>query len=312
MARFHPRTWFEHVTAAGQTQGDRIRALFSRAQGEVAIIAPFIKVGALISLLEVVPPDTHLRCVTRWFPREVAAGVSDPEILDLLEERGRFTFTLVDSLHAKLYIAGNDCLAGSSNVTLPGLGESSDGNIEVLVATTIQDPGVASTLGDIAEAERPATRTMAEATRRLADNLVQPEAEPEGEKPWFPHSRRPERAFRLYSRPPTGYLGEADRILLSDVAGSNLPPGLEKEGFLAELRALLAKIPLAKALLDATEDVTLTRADAHSHLEMLVTGDFSTNDLWLAFVNWMGYFFPDQVMKDQIAEVALRRAQLLN
>ena len=238
--------------------------------------------------------------------------MSDPEILDVLEERGRFTLTLVDSLHAKLYIAGDDCLAGSSNVTLPGLGETNDGNIEVLVATTIKDPGVASTLGDIAEAERPATRTLAEATRRLADSLAQPAAEPNGEKPWFPHSRRPEHAFRLYSRPPTGYLVEADRILLSDVAGSNVPPGLEEKGFRTEIRALLATIPLAEALLDATEDVTLTRADAHSHLELLATGDFSTNDLWLAFVNWMAYFFPDQVMKQQIAEVALRRAQLLN
>ena len=232
--------------------------------------------------------------------------------LDVLEERGRFTLALVDSLHAKLYIAGDDCLAGSSNVTLSGLGETSDGNIEVLVATTIQDPGVASTLGDIAEAERPATRTLAEATRRLADSLAQPMAEPDGEKPWFPHSRRPEHAFRLYSRPPTGFLVEADRILLSDVAGSNVPPGLEEKGFRTEIRALLATIPLAEALLDATEDVTLTRADAHSHLELLAAGDFSKNDLWLAFVNWMAYFFPDEVMKQQIAEVALRRAQLLN
>ena len=300
------------MTAVGQTQGDRIRSLFSGAQGEIAIIAPFIKVGALISLLEVVPPGTHLRCVTRWLPREVAAGVSDPEILEVLEERGSFTLTLVDSLHAKLYIAGDDCLAGSSNVTLPGLGETSDGNIEVLVATTIQDPGVASTLGDIAEAERPATRTLAEATRRLADSLAQPAPEPDGEKPWFPHSRRPENAFRLYSGPPPGYVVEADRILLSDVAGSNVPLGLEEKRFRTEIRELLAAIPLAQALLDATEDITLTRADAHSHLELLATGDFSTNDLWLAFVNWMAYFFPDQVMKQEIAEVALRRAQLLN
>ena len=300
------------MTAVGQTQGGRIRALFIGAQGEVAIIAPYIKVGALISLLEVVPPDTHLRCVTRWLPRDVAAGVSDPEILDVLEERGRFTLTLVDSLHAKLYIAGDDCLAGSSNVTLPGLGDTSDGNIEVLVATTVQDPGVASTLGDIAEAERPATRTLAEATRRLADNLVQSATEPDGETPWFPHSRRPEHAFRLYSRPPTGFVVGADRILLSDIAGSNVPPGLEEQRFQTEIRALLATIPLAEALLDATEDITLTRADAHSHLELLAAGDFSTNDLWLAFVNWMAYFFPDQVMKQEITEVALRRAQVLN
>ena len=87
-----------------------------------------------------------------------------------------------------------------------------------------------------------------------------------------------------------------------------MPPGLDEQEFRTEIRALLFTIPHAEALLDATEDVTLTRADAHSHLELLAVDDFSTNDLWLAFVNWMAYFFPDQVMKQQIAEVALRRA----
>ena len=75
------------------------------------------------SLLDVIPTATHLHCVTRWLPQEVAAGVSDPEILDMLEERGNFTLSLVDRLHAKLYIAGERCLAGSANVTLAGLGE---------------------------------------------------------------------------------------------------------------------------------------------------------------------------------------------
>jgi len=52
----------------------------------------------------------------------------------------------------------------------------------------------------------------------------------------------------------------------------------------------------------------LKHVGAGVYLELLATDDFSTNDLWLAFVNWMAYFFPDQVMKQQIAEVALRRA----
>ena len=52
------------------TQGARIRALFERADGEVAVIAPFMKVDALRSLLEVIPADLHLRCVSRWLPKE--------------------------------------------------------------------------------------------------------------------------------------------------------------------------------------------------------------------------------------------------
>jgi len=296
----------------GQTQGNRIRDLFSSAQGDITIIAPFIKVSALNSLLEVVPAYKHLRCVTRWLPREIAAGVSDPEILDILEARGKFTLTLVDSLHAKLYIAGNKCLAGSSNVTLPGLGEAIEGNIEILVATTLDDPGVASTLTNIAKVERPAIHAWALTARRLADTLMHEEIVPSRTLPWFPRSQKPEHAYRFYSRPPTNFLPEADRILMADVARSNIPPGLDEQEFRREIRSLLLTIPLAEVVLDTTEDLTLTRADAHSHLELFAASEFSTNDAWLAFVNWMAYFFSDQVMQQPIADVALRRAQVLH
>jgi len=295
------------------TQGARIRALFENSEGEVAVIAPFIKVDALRSLLEVIPAGSHLRCVSRWLPREIAAGVSDPEILDLLEARGHFSLSLVDRLHAKLYIAGDRCLAGSANTTLAGLGEVGDGgNIEVLVEATIDDPGIAATLDEIAQAERPATRSMARTARRLADSIAASTASAVGlDASWFPGSRRPEQAYTFYAQPPSGFVGAADRVLLADLAGSNLPPGLEEGEFRDAIRSLLSAIPLAETLLEASEDTMLTRADASSWLETIAGDDFSTDDLWLAFVNWMAYFFSDRVMKQEIAEIALRRARLL-
>ena len=177
----------------GDTQGARIRALFENAEGGFSVIAPFIKIDALRSLIEVIPAGSHLRCVSRWLPREIAAGVSDPEILDLLEVRGSFSLSLVDRLHAKLYIAGDRCLAGSANITLAGLGEGGGcGNIETLVETAIDDPGIAATIEEIDRAERPATRNMAQAARRLADSLAA-SAPPTGSPaaPWFPGSRPP-------------------------------------------------------------------------------------------------------------------------
>lgn len=82
------------VVMDGNTQGTRIRAFLENAEGEVAVIAPFIKVDALRSLLDVIPTDLHLRCVSRWLPRDIAAGVSDPEILDMLETRENFSLSL--------------------------------------------------------------------------------------------------------------------------------------------------------------------------------------------------------------------------
>ena len=295
------------------TQGRRIRMLFEGAAGGVAVIAPFIKIDALRSLLDVIPPAVPLRCVTRWLPREIAAGVSDPEIFDLLDARGHFRLTLVDRLHAKIYIAGDRCLAGSPNVTLAALGGGNEQeNIEVLVETTIGDPAVVATLDAISEAERPATRAMAQVARRLADSLASSTAAADLDNPWFPVSRRPEQAYRVYAQPPDGYLGAADRMLLADLARANLQPGVAEDEFRTAIRTLLAAIPIAEPILEASGDVTLTRADVHAYLETLSGEEFSTRDLWMAFVNWMAHFFADRVMKQEIAEIALRRAQVLD
>ena len=301
------------MTTSGITQGSRIRKLLESAEGSTSVIAPFIKVAALRSLLDVIPLGIHVRCVTRWLPREIASGVSDPEILDLLEERGDFRLSLVDRLHAKLYVAGNRCLAGSSNVTFAGLGEGGDdSNIEVLVETTADDPAVVATLEKISEAERPATRVMAQAARRLSDTLCA-SATPsvDLDAPWLPCSRRPEYAYHFYARPPSGYVVTADRTLLADVANSNLQPGLGEDEFRAAIRSLLAVIPIAGTILDSVDDMTLTRADAQPYLEGVTRPQFSINDLWIAFVHWMAHFFPDQVIRQEISEIALRRGRVL-
>ena len=295
-----------------QTQGSRIRDLFESAVDQVSVVAPFIKVDALESLLEVIPTDMHLRCVTRWLPREVAAGVSDPEIFGILDERGNSTLGLVDRLHAKLYIAGPRCLAGSANVTLSGLGEVDERNIEVLVETTVEDPGIAMTVEEIRHAERPATQDMAQAVRRLADNLSNSiTSTVDLENAWFPISRRPEYAFELYKQPPGESMKAADRILLIDLAHSNLQPGLNENEFRAAVCSLLSDIPMCKELLDNKEDRTVTRADAESYLEEISGEEITTRELWLAFVNWVAYFFPDKVMKQEISEIGLRRAQAI-
>lgn len=292
------------------TQGDRIRELFRRAS-QATIVAPFIKMDAFRSLLEAIPQDVPLRCVTRWRPTEVAAGVSDPEILDLLRERGMFELLLVDRLHAKLYVADDRCLAGSANVTLSALGETTGvGNIEVLVETSISDPGVSETLATIDREATPASDLMADAVRRLADAI--PSSDPLGDaKVWHPFSRRPEHAFRVYSERVSGYMTAANRILLADVARTDIAPGRDEQEFRQAIRELLAAIPITARILTGTEDTLLTRADANAYFATLATDDFTAEEVWEAFVQWMSYFYDDVVMKQEVSENALRRAQIL-
>ena len=293
--------------------GDRVRGLVSGARSSVEIIAPFIKVGTLGTILEAVPTTVPVRCVTRWLPQEVASGISDIEALDLLEQRGNAHLSLVDNLHAKLYIADSDCLAGSANVTHSGFGDSPDSNIEVLVATTLEDQGVAATLADIDRHERPATRELADQLRAVVDYLGQAAHTTRLRDTWLPRSRKPESAYRryteLYSTNLPDDLTTAERLVVEDIASMNLAPGLAEREFDAAVRDRLEQIGPASAFLAGTGDALLTFEDTYSFLSVLDVEGFSEQDLWRAFIEWMAHFCPDRVMKQSITEIALRRAQ---
>ena len=309
---FHRLIWFEGLNQAFHSQGDRIRELFRDAKETVSVIAPYVKVDALKSLLDVIPPGIHVRCVTRWRPHEVAAGVSDPEIFELLELRGNCDLLLVDNLHAKLYVADNNCLAGSSNVTQAGLGASHGSNIEILISTSIDDLGVAKTLQDISRVAHPATKMLAKATRSLAQHLPTSPDVDKLDQIWFPKSRFPDVAFEYYAGRYGNFLRVAQRLVLQDLVEANVPLGLSEDAFKDAIRERLALIPLAELVLNSAQDVTLTRADASMHLESFCDDEFSPDDLWNSFVAWMTYFFPDSLVSQPVAEVALRRARLLS
>ena len=293
------------------TQGDRIRALFSEAKSAI-IVAPFIKVNALNSLLESVPNDIPLSCITRWEPREIANGVSDLEVLQLLQKRGNSKLSIVERLHAKLYIADDKCLIGSSNVTLAGFGEADvKNNIEVLVEMTTKHPDVSKTIEEIQRNAIEATEAMAFSVRKLADNMIKfdEESESKSSETWFPISRNPERAFQVYASPPTEFISNADRILLKDIAECNILPGLSENLFDEVVRSRLSEIPMASFILDGTSDVVYRKSEADLLLAQMTTDQWSPNDIWNAFVTWMAYFYSERVITQEVAEIALRRAQ---
>ena len=295
-----------------ETHGERIRKLLAGATEEARIISPFIKVETFRSLLRAVPTGVRVLCVTRWQAQEVADGISDVEVLDVLEGHGNYRLTLVDTLHAKVYMAGERCLVGSANVTAAGLGEAGDaGNVEVLVEKTTSDPDIVALLDEIARRERVATKAMAETVRALARSLPADRTSVNVVAPWHPRSRKPELAYQFYSTPPSGFLKTAHRSVVRDLSESSLSPGLSEEEFSWAIRESLAEIEPAARLLRGKNDAMLTRGEALEYFERAASGETTPNDLWIAFVEWMAHFFPDRLIKQEIADVALRRAVLI-
>lgn len=298
--------------ASGDHLGTRVRQLFSGCKTSAMVVAPFIRVNAFRSLIAAVPEGCRIRCVTRWLPKEVAAGVSDPEIYEVLSSRGNGSVFLVDSLHAKLYIADDECLVGSSNVTRRGLGEDPDSNIEVLVRTTTSDPGVRATLSAIQEVRRVATQEMVDSVRRLAKSLtVSTELGrvEELDHRWIPKSLRPQDAYRLYSRPATGFVRTADQVLLADVAGADCQPGLGRSEFEQFIRESLGRISIIREFI-RQEGGMLRCVDAYEDLEPHASQDYSVETLWRALVEWTTHFLPDQLISHEISEVALRHGRM--
>ena len=79
--------------------------LVGAARHEVVLVAPFMKMQVVASVLEATPKQVRVSLFTRWNPEEVARGVSDLEVFDLVQGRPNTVLSLVNNLHAKLYIA---------------------------------------------------------------------------------------------------------------------------------------------------------------------------------------------------------------
>ena len=294
-----------------ETNGEKIRSLFRESQGQVSIIAPYIKTEALESLLKVIPSDTSIMCVTCWKPIDVASGYSDPEIIELLDQRDNFSVYLVDNLHAKIYIAGANCLVGSSNVTLAGFGESENSNIEILIKTDINNSDVKLALSEINQNSKLATFEIAKSIRRIADSIDVSSLSFSDSYMWLPKSRTPEKSYDYYINPPSGYLTEVDRILLQDIATANFQPRLTFDEYAERIRLLLLNFPLTNIIINDPSDRIISFEDSHIYFEEYSADGFSSEDLWLAFVKWMVCFFPDKVMEKEIIRIALRRAKKL-
>ncbi|MFC8567381.1 phospholipase D family protein [Streptomyces sp. NPDC057245] len=225
----------------------QIADLMGDATEEVVIVAPFVKKAIFEEIIAAVPSSAQkITCVTRWTPAEVAAGVSDPEIIEAAQSDERISIALCPSLHAKLYRADGRCLVGSANLTGKATGRVPNANVELLLEVPIDHPEVQRVLGQINARSTIVTPHTAALVREQAELLrserVTPPSADEAAPYWFPETRRPENVYALYSgRQRFTSLVEAG--IVRDLAMLDVPAGLSEDSFNAEVEARLHAIP---------------------------------------------------------------------
>jgi hypothetical protein len=222
------------------------------AKGEVLLIAPFIKKAIFEELVAAVPISvSKISCVTRWTPAEVAAGVSDPEIIEAVGKDERVSIGLCPSLHAKVYRAGDRCLIGSANLTGKATGRVPYANVELLVEASAGHPEVQRVLTQIESRSTAATAHMAALVRQQAELLkterATPQAPDEAFTCWYPETRRPENVFALYSG-QAKFTARVEAGIIRDLAMLNLPAGLSEADFNNAVEARLHAIPELRQL----------------------------------------------------------------
>lgn len=280
--------------------GDLLVAHLARAEKNVLLCAPFIKLGVARRLLAAVGSDVAVEIVTRWHAEEVAAGVSDLAVFDLVASRPGITMRLLDNLHAKLYAADDQLLAGSANLTATALGWCDDPNLELLMPVPADAEAVLRCRAALAAA-RLATAEERAAIQAVVDGLERPPL-PNSKTvddamagPWLPKLAAPERLYAAYvpsarDRLTRSAIEAADH----DLQALAIAPGLPELVFRNQVAERFSTMPAVDSILIAAQS-DLSDAVAVDLIETLVgSSDMSATARWQIVRDWLTYFLRDK------------------
>lgn len=291
--------------------GPELLGLCREAEKEVILVAPFIKRDAMQMTLDVIPHTvSSIRCVTRWRPEEILAGVSDLEIFDLISERTGASLLVQPLLHAKYYRIDGRCLVGSANLTKRGMGWAMPTNLELSV-------GLDATIDPLPEFEKFLLSTAIPATEELRNDIATAVEAMEREgtvfvaeeaaiddgissippEYWLPLCLRPELLYRIITETHTeqivGWTLEAGR---RDIGALRIPPNLSEQHFRNYVAALLRQSPLIHKL-DQIAHTSLSSTEGREFITKHVPEEYrayGADQHWKTMRSWLLYFLPDE------------------
>jgi len=276
--------------------GASLLELAGSSRREFFMCAPFAKEGVVSRVVTAVPDGVQIRLFTRWRPDEVAAGVSDTGVLQVVRARGGIVY-LHDRLHAKYFRNESCALIGSANLTATALGWTPSPNLELLVSSVDDDIRSLETL--LAANSTVATDEIAQEVDELAALLPTPNAVvadlvAETVEPliWVPTLRMPSDLFGAYAGDAESLTSISARAAANDLFALDLPGGLSHDQFDMLVGHRLHNQPLFKAI-----DNYLTEPRRFGEMRDLLTRVLGLSrdeaeQAWQTVVRWMLEFLP--------------------
>ena len=277
--------------------GTALLELANESSREFVMCAPFAKQREVSNVLSVVPDGVRIVLFTRWRPDEVAAGVSDTEVLSLINARGGAVY-LHDRLHAKFYRNESRALLGSANLTGTALGWSSNPNIELLVES--DDRAIHGVEQRLAAESIVATDEIAREVEELAALLPVRVRLPDSfdaaqpVENWVPSLRMPSDLFTAYRVGAAALTSTSAAAAGVDLAVLDLPMGLEQEQFTALVGHRLRYQPIFKAI-DEFLSEPRRFGEVRELLSKLTGFDRAQAEVaWQTTMRWMLEFLPQR------------------
>ena len=295
-------------------EGERLARLLADARQKVVICAPFLKATAFERVIAPLRADVPLKVHTRWLPEEVASGVSDPEVYDLVSARAHGELRLNDDLHAKLYVADDRCFVGSANITARALGWRTPANVELLAELSVNDADVVR-LMDRLRFSRLATakekaRVEAEAVRLKDSEVVVPSTDYGFDGPWLPNSMSCRHLYEIYANPDVEVGSHSIRsAAYSDLQALSLPAGMPENEFQSCVRSRLEAHPVfghVTSYLSGAINDTRGEAILREHLPEI--DERIVADRWRAIRTWIAYFFDEVGERSSETELYIQKA----
>ena len=297
--------------------GEKLITAAQAARRDVTLIAPFMKVGALTAILHNVRQDIAVQVITRWIPAEIAIGVCDLEIFDVVHARPKANLYIHPLLHAKLYRFDDVAFFGSANLTGKALGWAAPANIELLHTPNDMLSELKAFEADLLRSAlnvnaeyRDIIRAQVEKVKSAAiaaEDVIKTETN--GLKlTWLPTCRTPERLWSVYTE------GEAARrrmvesafdAALVDLAALDIASGLPQAQFNQHVAAMLGQMPFIQEIDVAARD-GVNAAAASDLIEGMALGEtlpYAPADMWEVLQAWLMHFFPNRYRREAATEV---------